>query len=203
MSDKSDAEVRFDLFERLNTGGVALTNQEIRSCVHRGPFNEFLETLARETPEFRALVRVTRAQESDGTREEYVLRFFAFLDRYRQFDHSVVGFLNSYMKDASNYFDYNDNQALFRRTFRELARAFPNGIARGQRSRTPINLYEGVAVGAGLALKAGPNLYIEDARRWIVSQKLHSLTSGATNSRRMVVGRIEYCRDRFLNRRHV
>ncbi|MEN2671089.1 DUF262 domain-containing protein [Herbaspirillum huttiense] len=40
LNDKSDLNVRFDLFERLNTGGVSLTNQEIRNCIFRGPFNE-------------------------------------------------------------------------------------------------------------------------------------------------------------------
>lgn len=200
LSDKSDTEVRFDLFERLNTGGVALTNQEIRSCVHRGPFNEFLEELARETTEFRAVVRLSEGQESDGTREEYVLRFFAFLDRYAKFDHSVVDFLNRYMRDASRHFDYSSNQNLFRRTFRELARAFPGGIARREKNRTPANLYEGVAVGAGLVLKAQPRLCIDKATEWIRSPELRRLTTGATNSRRMVVGRIEYCRDRFLGK---
>lgn len=34
LSDKSDKLVRFDLFERLNTGGVKLSDQEIRSCVY-------------------------------------------------------------------------------------------------------------------------------------------------------------------------
>ena len=29
ISDKSDLKIRFDLFERLNTGGVSLTAQEI------------------------------------------------------------------------------------------------------------------------------------------------------------------------------
>lgn len=41
LSDKSDKDVRFDLFERLNKGGVNLTPQEIRSCVYRGGFNDF------------------------------------------------------------------------------------------------------------------------------------------------------------------
>lgn len=36
LSDKSDAQVRFDLFERLNTGGIKLSDQEIRNCVYRG-----------------------------------------------------------------------------------------------------------------------------------------------------------------------
>ena len=44
LSDKSDKDVRFDLFERLNKGGVNLTPQEIRSCVYRGGFNDFLKS---------------------------------------------------------------------------------------------------------------------------------------------------------------
>ncbi len=36
LNDKSDSIVRYDLFERLNTGGVALSAQEIRDCVFRG-----------------------------------------------------------------------------------------------------------------------------------------------------------------------
>ncbi len=33
LNDKSDKIIRFDLFERLNTGGVLLSEQEIRDCV--------------------------------------------------------------------------------------------------------------------------------------------------------------------------
>ena len=43
LSDKSDKQVRFDLFERLNRGGVTLTDQEIRICVYRGGFNNFIK----------------------------------------------------------------------------------------------------------------------------------------------------------------
>ena len=197
LSDKSDTEVRFDLFERLNTGGVALTDQEIRSCVHRGAFNAFLERLA-DTPDFKAIVNLRKGQELDGTREEYVLRFFAFLDRYTTFDHSVVDFLNKYMKDASEYFDYPGNQELFCRTFSELARAYPGGIARGAKQITRVNLYEGVTVGAALALKTRSQLCIAGAGKWIGGAELRRFTTGATNNRRMVVGRIEYCRDKFL-----
>src|SRR5947209_5608704 len=96
LSDKSDLEVRFDLFERLNTGGIMLSNQEIRSCVFRGKFNDFLKTLAIDE-DFKKVVKLTSTEEADGTREEYVLRFFAFLNNYQDFDHSVVEFLNKYM----------------------------------------------------------------------------------------------------------
>lgn len=198
LSDKSDKEVRFDLFERLNTGGVTLSNQEIRSCVYRGEFNQFLEQLANHSDDFRAVVRLTKRQENDGTREEYVLRFFAFLDRYKEFDHSVVEFLNNYMGAATAIFPYQHHQELFYRTFRELTRAFPGGIARRKRQKTPVNLFEAVSVGAALALSVQPTINTVRADAWVDSTQLRSFTTGATNSRRMVVNRIEYCRDQFL-----
>ncbi|MBN8711983.1 MAG: DUF262 domain-containing protein, partial [Verrucomicrobia bacterium] len=45
LNDKSDKVVRYDLFERVNTGGVALSEQEIRDCVFQGEFADFLERL--------------------------------------------------------------------------------------------------------------------------------------------------------------
>ncbi len=198
LSDKSDMVVRFDLFERLNTGGVALTNQEIRACIYRGEFNQFLERLA-ENSSFRKCVRLTRKQDKDGTREECVLRFFAFLHRYKSFVHSVVDFLNDYMREAAGSFDYEAGNEDFSRSFRELARVLPHGIVRSpSRKNTPINLYEGVAVGAALALREIDELHGEDIREWINCDELRTYTTGATNNRAMVEGRIEFCRDRFL-----
>jgi hypothetical protein len=46
LNDKSDSAVRYDLFERLNTGGVKLHPQEIRNCVFRGDFRDTLKNLA-------------------------------------------------------------------------------------------------------------------------------------------------------------
>ena len=42
-------DIRKLVFERLNTGGLALTPQELRNCLYAGPFNELLIVLARGT----------------------------------------------------------------------------------------------------------------------------------------------------------
>ena len=198
LSDKSDLVVRFDLFERLNTGGVSLTNQEIRACIYRGDFSAFLERMA-GTPDFLKIVKLTQAQNRDGTREECVLRFFAFLYRYQKFVHSVVDFLNVYMDDASKSFKYAANEKIFLDTFKHLSKVVPNGIVRSSTRRlTPLNLFEAVAVGAALALKQRGKIKATAVARWLQSAELRRLTTGATNNRAMVVGRIEFCRDRFL-----
>ena len=197
LSDKSDMSVRFDLFERLNTGGVSLTDQEIRSCIYRGRFNDFIKKMT-EYPNFRKAVVLTKSMEADGTREEFVLRFFAFLNNYKEFDHSVVEFLNGYMMQMSksNDFDYSENESLFKSVFDALS-LLGSGISRKQKT-TPVNLFEGVAVGAALAFKHNKTLNTENIEDWMISDELRVFTTGATNTKAKVKGRIEYCRDKFL-----
>ena len=64
LNDKSETRVRFDLFERLNTGGISLTNQEIRSCIFRGEFNDLLGELA-STTNFKKVVVLSKGKEKD------------------------------------------------------------------------------------------------------------------------------------------
>ncbi len=203
LNDKSDLIVRYDLFERLNTGGVALSGQEIRNCIYVGQFADQLELWAAE-PNFQTALKLTPLQQKDATAEECVLRFFAYLHRYKQFDHSVIDFLNRYMEDASKQFDYAEGEAIFKKTFKAIARIFPAGIRRpGTRTTTPMNLFEAVAVGAALALQQNSRLHTAGLNAWMKSDELRGFTTGATNNRSAVKGRIEFCRDRFLGKPYV
>ena len=197
LSDKSDKNVRFDLFERLNTGGIRLTDQEIRSCIYRGKFNDTLKELAKNK-NFLKCVKLSQDHSDDGTKEELVLRFFAFFYKYKEFDHSVIDFLNNFMKDASSSFAYDKNIKIFEEAFEHLAK-IPKGITRG-RASTPINLFEAVAVGAALCLKKSGKIKVANASNWITNDELKKLTTGATNSNKMVVGRIDYCLKKFQGR---
>ncbi len=191
ISDKSDPNVRFDVFERLNTGGVELTDQEIRACVYRGPFNDFLEDRAKFEP-FRTVARIPPKLLKDGTPEEWVLRFFAFLDGYRKFEHSVVDFLNAYMREANRSADLKSLQSIFEKTFKQLAKLFPHGIRRGHGHATPVNLFEGVAVGAALTLRDRASLKPDAVSSWIDAPELRAATTAATNAKKNVVFRIEF-----------
>ena len=203
LNDKSDTIVRYDLFERLNTGGVALSAQEIRDCVYQGAFSAKLEELA-ATSDFRRILKLTPLQQRDGTAEECVLRFFAFLHRYKEFDHSVTHFLNTFMEESTAHFDFASNELIFRNTFSELSKAFPKGLSRtDNRTTTPLNLFEAVSVGAALALSKNDHIVLDGLAGWMAHPKLREYTTGATNSRKAVKGRIEFCRDRFLGRVYV
>lgn len=193
LNDRSDLAVRFDLFERLNTGGVSLTPQEIRNCVYRGAFNDGLKVLA-ENEDFRSTIKVRKNKSSDGTYEEMVLRFFAYLNNYKNFDHSVKGFLNSYMSENRHVALSSEDKRLFKDTMGVLKEAFPNGISRG-RGATPVNLYEALAVGVALALKENKNLMPDQLFPLVMDEALKKFTGAGSNQKRFVVGRVEYVRD--------
>ncbi|WP_231471848.1 DUF262 domain-containing protein [Novosphingobium sp. CECT 9465] len=91
-------EVKFNIFARINTGGIALSAQELRHAITPGKARELLETWA-SLPTF--------VEATDGSVQpirmddrELVLRFLAFyllgLVSYRQPD--MDGFLTSAMK---------------------------------------------------------------------------------------------------------
>ena len=44
----SDDQMRYEIFERLNRGAMALNEQEIRNCVYQGPFCNLLATLEQD-----------------------------------------------------------------------------------------------------------------------------------------------------------
>jgi hypothetical protein len=196
LNDKSDLSVRFDLFERLNSGGVVLQPQEIRNCIYQGKFNDQLKQLS-DDPDFQHVVRVSPVDKMSGLCEELVLRFFAFADRYRDFDHSVLEFLNTYMDEANDRMPSGDLLAAFSRTFKFLAKELPKGIVRGK-NVTPMNLFEAVTVGTALVFLQNRKPKAGVVQNLLKDVELGKLTTGGTNSHKMVVGRIEFVRDRLL-----
>lgn len=99
---QSDEDVKFEVFRRLNTGGVRLNAQEVRNSVNTGPFNDLLLDLS-ESKEFHRLLGVKRKSESKIYQEmgdvELVLRYFAFRDYWQDFEGGITRRLDKFMAD--------------------------------------------------------------------------------------------------------
>lgn len=193
LSDKSDLDVRFDMFERLNTGGIELTPQEIRACIFRGTFNDFLKTLA-ANPDFDVLLKLQQSNESDGTREEIVLKFFAYLENRPKFDGRVKEFLNNYMKSLPIDYDYDTRRELFFQTVKSLRNTIGGPILRRTANWTPINLMEAVLVGAAELIQSG-YLQFSPTIGWMDDERLTKTSSKGTNTRSYLNGRIDRARE--------
>jgi len=86
------------IFERLNTGGLQLHPQEIRSAIYPGKFAELLKEL-NTIPDWRNVYGNPSTRLKD---QEFILRFFAmylFRDSYQK---PLKGFLNNYMARNKN-----------------------------------------------------------------------------------------------------
>lgn len=118
FSNDSDPELKFNVFERLNTGSVALNDQELRNCLYRGKYNELLKDLATDS-EFKMLLGLKDA-EKRMTDVELVLRFAAFYHQtYLKYKSPIKTFLN---EDMRNYQDIGEADA------KELREAFKNAV---------------------------------------------------------------------------
>lgn len=96
---ESDENLRFEIFERLNTGAVPLNRQELRNCLYRGPYNELLIALSSD-PDYMWLMGL-RGPEKRMRDVEYVLRFAAFYHvTYLKYRPSMDRFLD---EDMSRY----------------------------------------------------------------------------------------------------
>jgi len=193
LSDKANPDVRFDMFERLNTGGIVLTPQEIRACIFRGRISDFLRELANEE-DFIALLKLQTFNRNDGTREELVLKMFAYLENRSQFDGKVTKFLNDYMANSGEDYDYDSRTALFKAVVKELRRVIGGAILRKNVNWTPINLAEGVLVGAAELVKSG-TVRFKPKKNWLSDKALTTYSTKGTNTRRYLNGRIDRARE--------
>lgn len=159
-----DSQVKFDIFERLNTGSVKLEAQELRNATARGPFNDLIKELALYQP-FRALIQVNDAEPEASVKvqrmedAELVLRFFALkAGRYKQLRKGFKAFLTASMVEF-NQFD-GDQLKLMSREFKTYMRfihdnagpkAFSkwriDGERRKQMSSFNAAVYDAVAIG--------------------------------------------------------
>ncbi len=196
LSDKSDLQVRFDLFERLNGGAVSLTPQEVRSCIFRGPFNELLIELAKEK-QFREIVKLKANAENDGTREELVLKFFAYLFNRGNFKGWVTKFLNDFMKDARQNFDAAEGRRIFEASVSHLHSSLNGGpFLRTNTKVTPLNQLEAVLVGIAEVIRSGSTPAIP-ASGWTDDVDLVKASTKATNTVANLTRRIERARELF------
>jgi hypothetical protein len=98
--NESDSTLKFEVFERLNTGSASLTDQEVRNCIYRGSFNSLIKRLA-INEQFQEMISLPEGSRRNMKDAELVLRFFAYRDlgAGSEYSDSYTEYLNSYMEE--------------------------------------------------------------------------------------------------------
>lgn len=201
LTEKADPDVVLDIFERLNTGADELTAMEIRKGLwaSRGGFYNLLSECAQDA-KFKALCPISKKRAIREEGEELVLRFFAYSERYQEFDHRVHVFVTQYMENKKDDFDGEVMKRDFHAVLNFVEKYFPFGFRKVENAKsTPRVRFEAIAVGVHLAIKQEPNLVPPPVKGWIDSEEFKDHTrSDASNDRLKIIKRIEYVRDHLL-----
>jgi hypothetical protein len=145
IQENTPPEVKFNIFKRINTGGLPLSSQEIRHALYQGKASRLLQSLA-ESPEFLTATNEGIRDDRMGDRE-CVLRLLAFVrTSYRAYgSKNLDGFLNECMIALNGLSDaeLRDLETRFRRTQVDCYRLFGDLAFRKQKRavqrRSPIN----------------------------------------------------------------
>lgn len=198
LDESTALEVRQDIFDRINTGSLTAKASEVRKGAFGGPFYEVIQHCAKNK-EFLKLCPITDSVRKRGEAEEVVLRFFAYSDNYRKFQHDVTNFLDEYIREHRDDFDADEMKERFLRMIRFVSKHFPYGFAKTENSRTtPRVRFEAISVGVHLALEEDPDL-VPPPIDWLDSPefKRHT-TTHASNSGPKLRARVEFVRDQLL-----
>ncbi|WP_171495289.1 DUF262 domain-containing protein [Acinetobacter soli] len=105
---QSDPELKYEVFNRLNTGGDNLLPQEIRNAMFEGELNDLLMELSENKNLIKHLVSsIDTYKKSTIYREmqdvEFVLRFFTVREYWENFPCNNMQFaMTQYMEEYSN-----------------------------------------------------------------------------------------------------
>lgn len=89
-------QVKFDVFERLNTGAVKLTPQELRHGLYYGELMNLATKVAAES-KFPSLLDIKEDKRMKA--EELILRFWALSENFGKYRKPLAGFINSYAEE--------------------------------------------------------------------------------------------------------
>lgn len=150
ISNTSNEEIKYDVFMRLNTGSVHLTEQELRNCLYRGSFNNLLKELTKNG-HWLAMLGLREPHKRMADRE-LILRFFALQSRWHlnegvvdRYAGKMKVFLNEYMcaQKSINAQAANDMRLLFEATVEKVYCLFGDSafrqLNRGISKSTVIN----------------------------------------------------------------
>ncbi len=142
-------DMRFELFNRLNTGGSELTDQEIRNAIFRGvseDFNKFLKRCSLNK-EFLNLIQPTERQVEEQYIEELVLRFCSLTDLGKELSENISKHMTNYMREAVSK---PEIIPMLERTFNNTVKLLsPIGkdVFRGSNSVFSTSLFDCVMIG--------------------------------------------------------
>lgn len=136
ITEESDPDIKFDVFERLNTGAAVLNAQELRNSVYRGEYNDSLKSIA-QAESVRECLGISRNTRMDV--EEIALRYFALRDGFSKYSPPLRQFLNNHMRKRRLTKLSEEEVSEFTSALNLAVEVFGTTPFRGNNSRNAVN----------------------------------------------------------------
>jgi len=205
LNEHADAQARFDLFDRINTGSKVANKTEVRRGAYTGPFLDLVIELAQDKL-FQTLAPVPEKSVKQREREELATRFLAYTDGLEGYHDRVSEFLDNYAMLMNKKFSTDNSLAgeyrkRFKETMKFVQKVFPNGFRKSaSNTTTPRTRFESIALGSYFALQKKPSIAGEtpSVSGWIDCEEFKEITSsGGSNVRSTIVNRVNYVCEKF------
>jgi hypothetical protein len=165
LGQETDPQVKYELFQRLNTGGAILSEQEIRNVIVialNQTVAEHVVQMSQHEP-FVALTPVGKERVNRQYRLELVTRFLVLRNFPYQNGMDVHYYLDQGMVNISREeeFDWPAEISVFDLTMSRLVEAVGSGAFK-KSNRFSLALFEFISLGLSRALEERPNEVTDD-----------------------------------------
>jgi len=174
LQKESDEDAKFELFQRLNTGGSILSEQEVRNCVlvmANPSFYDWLTRLA-DSEAFTHTATLTDTARKQQKHVELVLRYLS----YRRIPYKPGLDVNEYLDAAARTLsrmtidERSDEEAAFRATFTLLSETLGSDTFKkwdGRRHTGPFLISGFDAIAHGVAANLPEIRQLSNPDQWV------------------------------------
>jgi len=210
ITQSSNEDIKFEMFERLNTNITRLNSQELRNCMYRGEYNTFIKKLS----EYQVFQEILNKSEYKKRMLdcELILMFFSFFNKnYDQYKGNMKQFLNDEMRRNRKISDKDkkDYEEVFKKSVDLIKVIFGKDAfcIYTIDEKTKIGNFESRKLNQGLYLilmygfipysKNQIMPYCDLIREELINLQIHnkdffdSLTGSGTNSKEKVIKKLE------------
>lgn len=217
-----DPQVKYDIFERLNSGSVRLESHELRNAILRGPFNTMCKDLSKDA-NFRILLQIPEEKSNDNSKVrkmedvELVLRFFSLMNsNYKSYkktkEKQFKDFLSGSLEEKNNLpkEKIDDFAKLFRKVMAIIVEYFgPMAFAKFKFEKSKFikqsNFNAAVYDALTISVASEVNLdklqitakQISDFKGLFKNSSFHDCVSGSILDSMKLVNRIDMAREVF------
>jgi hypothetical protein len=213
LQKESGEIAKYELFQRLNTGGSIATPQEMRNCILVMENKEMFQWLKKlsENANFQECIGLSERLMDEKYDIELLLRFIVFRKLEEQAINKMVDlgdFLTDQMialaQNKNNNFNYQQEAEAFQKTFEILQETGSDSFRKYDQRRDKflggflVSAYEAIALGIGYHYENISNINIRDKIKEIWQDPSYTKYVGSgSNAKRRIQELVPFGRRKF------